>query len=75
MLSGQSRLFFFFSSPWNEPYLWCVHMAFPAQHGLYCVAHYRPHVFYTSFISVNHIKPHATFSCYLVLMVTAVMMG
>lgn len=47
--------------------------AFPARYGLYCVAHFRPCAFCTSFIPVNHIRPHATFSCYLVLMLTAVM--
>lgn len=32
-------------------------------------------LFYTSFITVNHIRLHATYSRYLVLMVTAVMRG
>lgn len=32
-------------------------------------------LFYASFITVNHIRLHATYSCYLVLMVTTVMRG
>ena len=48
--------------------------AFPVWYGLYYESHYRPHAFYTSFISVNHIRLHATCSCYLVLMVTGVVM-
>ena len=47
---------------------------FPVWYGLYYESHYRPHAFYTSFISVNHIRLHATCSCYLVLMVTGVVM-
>lgn len=43
-------------------------------HGLCCASHCRPCVFHTLFISVNHIRLHATCSCYLVLMVTGVVM-
>lgn len=69
MLSGQSCLF----SPFGTNSFGGARTDFPASYGLYCVAHYRPCAFCTSVIPVNHIRPHATFSCYLVLMVTAVM--
>lgn len=66
---------------WSQvlyPETYCIYgtlSSFPVQYASYCVAHYRPRALYTSFISVNHIRLHATCSCYLVLMVTAVMRG
>lgn len=43
-------------------------------YGLYCVAYNTPYTFYTLLVSVNLIRLYAMCSCYLLLIVTALVM-